>query len=92
MFNNKKGQVWAYALMLGLTIIILALALAPAANNFISSTMNETTGDLVGLDCSNESISNFDRAACVVTDYSIFYFIGGLILIGGIVVTARIIF
>lgn len=91
---NKKGQtgVWAYSMMLGITIIILAMALAPVGRDFVASTMNETVGDLAGLDCNNSSISNFDKGACVVTDFSVFYFFGGVIFLGGLVITSRIIF
>ena len=90
---NKQGQVgsWAYGLMLGLTIIVLALALAPAGKSFIDSAMNQSTADFIGLDCSNSSISNFDKGTCTITDFSLAYFFGGLLLIGGAVITARII-
>lgn len=89
---NQKGQIWGYSLMLGLVIIVLALALAPAGRDFVSSAMNQTVGDTLGLDCTNESISNFDKGACVVTDFSQAYFFGGLILIGGAIVVSRIVF
>jgi len=94
---NRKGQVAIYGLMLGLTIFILALALAPAGNQFIGSAMNTTWTDSnnvtsVGLDCTNSSISNFDKATCVVTDFSLPYFFGGLLFIAGAIITARIIF
>lgn len=87
---NKSGSMRIYGLMLGVTIIILALALAPAGQEFIESAMNSSSTDHVGLDCNNSTISNFDKATCAVTDYSLFYFFGGLIFIGGAVVTARI--
>lgn len=89
---NKKGQVWGYSLMLGLTIIILALALAPIGQQFIGSAMNTSTSDFIGLDCDNSSISNFDKGTCVITDFSLVYFFGGLILIGGGIIVSRIIF
>lgn len=89
---NNKGQVLFYGLMLGLVIIVLALALAPAVVNQVNSARNATVGDTIGMDCANESISNFNKAACVATDVSIFYFIGGLIFIAGAIITARIIF
>lgn len=78
--------------MLGLTIIILALALAPAGRDFIGSARNVSVGDTLGLDCDNSSISNYDKGACVITDFSLFYFFGGLIFIGGAVLGSRIIF
>ena len=89
---NKKASIVIYGMMVGLTIIVLALALAPAGKEFISSTMDAPTEDTLGLDCANESISNFDKAACTVTDFSLFYFFGGLIFIAGVIVTSRIMF
>jgi hypothetical protein len=46
----------------------------------------------IGLDCNNDSISNFDKATCVITDFSLVYFFGALILIGGAVIIAKIAF
>ena len=89
---NKKGQTVFYGIMLGLVIIITALALAPAVSEFTGNARNATVGDTLGMDCSNASISNFQKAACYTTDLTLFYFIGSLILIGGAVITARIIF
>ena len=89
---DKLGQVWGYSMMLGLTVIILALALAPAGNVFIQSAMNASVGDTLGLDCNNSSISNFDKGTCVITDFSLFYFFGGIIFIGGAIIGSRILF
>ena len=89
---NNRAQVWGYTLALGLIIIILALALAPAGQSFVNDAMNSTVGDTLGLDCSNTSISSFDKGTCVVTDFSIAYFFGGLIFIGGSVVVAKLVF
>lgn len=84
---NKKGSVLIYGLMLGLVVIITALALAPSVQDSTDEARNSTN-----LDCSNDSISNFDKAACIATDLSLFYFIGALILIGGTIVGAKLIF
>ena len=89
---NNRGQVWAYGFMLGICIIILALALAPTGKQFVDDARNTTTEDRVGLDCSNDSISNFDKATCVITDFSLPYFFGALIFIGGAVIIAKIAF
>jgi len=78
---NKKGQVWAYSLMLAIVLLVLSLALAPAGKKFVDDAMNESTGDFIGLDCSNENITNFAKGACTITDFSLFYFFGGIILI-----------
>ena len=81
---NNRGQVIFYGFMLGLTILVLALGLAPAVKQQIDSTRNvNTTEGGAGLDCENASISNYNKAACVVTDLTIFHFIGGLIFIAG---------
>jgi hypothetical protein len=55
-------------------------------------TNNITAPLRYGLDCSNSSISSFDKATCYVVDLNIFYFIAGLIFIGGAFVTSKIIF
>ena len=90
---NKKGQVgvWAYALMLSIVVVVLALALTPAGNEFVANARNVTTADAIGLDCNNASISNFVKGACVITDFSQVYFFGGLILIGVGIITSRVI-
>lgn len=88
---NKKGQVFFYTLMLALVVIILALALAPSGQQFVNDAMNQSTADAIGLDCSNSSISNFDKGACVVTDFSVFYFFGGLIFIAGAIALAKVV-
>jgi hypothetical protein len=89
---NKSGQVIFYGLMLGMCIIILALALAPVLMDTTNSARNETVGDTYGLDCNNESISSFDKVSCYAADLTPFYFIGSLIFIGGIVLISKIIF
>jgi len=88
---NKNGQgTWAYGMMLGLVIIILALSLSSTGQEFINNAMNATVGDTIGLDCGNATISNFDKGTCVITDFSTAYFFGGLIFIGGVVVVAKL--
>jgi len=84
---NKHGQVIAYTMMLGTCIIILALALAPVLKERIDETRNASN-----LNCSSATISDYDSATCIVTDFSLFYFVGGLIFIAGAVITARILF
>lgn len=89
---NTKGQTVFFLFMLSLVIIILALALAGPLKELVDNARAPTSGDTLGLDCDNASISSFDKAACVTTDISIFYFIGGLIFITGIIISAKIIF
>lgn len=92
MVLNKNGQVFFYSLMLGILIIVIALALAGPVKDTVDSARNLTTDEgQTGLDCTNSSISNFDRATCVVADLTIFHFIGGLIFIAGAVIIARLV-
>lgn len=88
---NNKGQVMFYGFMLGLVILILALALSPSVRDFTTSAMNQTAGDVVGLNCSNTT-DNFIKVTCLATDLTLFYFIGILIFMAGAIVTAKIMF
>lgn len=88
--GSKKGQVVFYSLMLGITVLVLALALAPAGKTFVDDAMNSTTGDFIGLDCDGTT-NNFVKGTCVITDFSLFYFFGGIILIGLGVIGANIV-
>ena len=85
MLKNKKGSVLIYLMMLGFLVILLALYLAPA----ILQVTNEARADVTGLNCSSADISNYDKATCIVTDASMFYFIGSLIFVGGLIITAK---
>ncbi len=89
---NKSGSVVIFALMLGMVIIILALALAPVLQDSVNEAMNQSNGDKHGLDCGNESISSFDKAGCIAVDLSFFYYIGALIFISGLIITAKVTF
>ena len=92
MWKQKKASITLYSIMLALTIIILALALAGPIRESTDNARNQTDGDTIGMDCGNESISDFTKAACVATDINLFYFIGGLIFLAGVIISARIIF
>lgn len=89
---NSKGSVVIYFLMLSVVIIVTTLALAPAGKQIIGEAMNASVADKIGMDCGNVSIDNFTKAACVVTDFSFFYFFASLIFISGAIITSRIIF
>jgi len=88
--KSIKAQTKIYAMCVGLVIIILALALAPVISNTTERARNVTVGDTIGMDCTNDSISNFQKAGCVVVDLNGFYFVGTLILIGGGFIAMRI--
>ena len=89
VYLNDKGQVFFFALMLGVVIIILALAFAPVLKSFNDEARNVSSDTRVGLDCGNQSISDFNKAQCTIQDISLPYFIIGVIALGGIVLTAK---
>ena len=87
---NKKGQVIFFSMMMTVVIIVLALALASPTKTFTDGARNTT--DVLGgqgLDCSNASISSYDKGACILTDLSLPYFILGLIGIGAAFMGAK---
>lgn len=88
---NNKGQMIIYAFMLGIVVIVLALALGSPVKEAVDNARNSTVGDTIGMDCGNESISNFQKAGCLASDLSIFYFIGTLIVIAGGLLGAKVI-
>lgn len=89
---QRKGQAVFLSLMLGIVILVLALAFAPALRQFTSEARAPTTTTSVGLDCSNSSISDFDKSTCVLVDLNLPYFILGVIGIAFIVILAKIAF
>jgi len=89
---NNNGQVFFYTLMLGILVIVIALALAGPVKDIVDSARNQTTDEgQLGLDCSNSSISTYDKGACIISDLSIFHFISSLIFIAGAVITAKLV-
>jgi len=91
---NIKGQVFMMTLMLGLVVLLLAVALAGPLSERITAVRNTTydSGTSTGMDCANVSISNYQKAACTATDVTIFYFIGAMIFIAGAIIVAKVAF
>jgi len=82
---NKKSQIIFFAFMMAIVIIVLALGL-------IYSVKEAKDNARTSLDCTNTSISDYDKATCLITDISLPYFIGGLFALAGLIIGARIIF
>ena len=89
--DNCGSATIIYGMMIGILVILLALYLAPAVSDFNKIAMNSTDGDTIGLDCDNSSISNYDKATCIVVDLNLFWFIGALLFIGGAFFSIKII-
>jgi hypothetical protein len=90
---NSKGQVVLFSLMMGLILIILAIAFTSPLTQYIGGFRNTTNdiGEFSGLDCDNSSISDFQKATCLISDLTVPYFIGIVLALAGIVIGARII-
>ena len=89
---NRKAQIPIYGLMLGITIMILGLALATATFESTNTARGNSTANFIGLNCDNTNLSTFDQGTCLFVDFSGFYFLAAVIFIGGAVVTAKIVF
>ena len=76
---NKSGIVFLYRLMLGITIIILGIALASPTKTVIDEVMTDFS-------CSAPA-SDFVQAACIGVDIIKFMFVGGVIFIGFLIMT-----
>jgi hypothetical protein len=81
MVLNNKGQVWMYTLMLGITIIVLGLALAGPTKDIINQVMSDLT-------CS-DPYDNYIQGACWYMDFQKPLLIGGIIFAGIAIVAAR---
>lgn len=88
---NKHGAVFFLKMMIAIVVIILALAFAPVVKQFADTARNSTTETQIGLDCSNSSISDFDKANCLYVDYQQPLFIGFLVFLAGAIIVARLI-
>ena len=88
---NNKGQVFFYTFMIGITIIVLALAFAFPVKQATETARGNSTGDFTGLNCSSPPDA-YHRAACLITDITMPYFIIGLLAIGGAVIGAKVLF
>lgn len=90
---DRLGQAFFLTLMIGICVIILALAFAPVVNEFNDDARNTTASDgNVGLDCANTSISDFQNAACISNDITSASFVGLLLALGLAIVVGKVVF
>lgn len=71
MFKSKKAQVSLINAMLGLMLFIALIQLI----NPIKDTITDAR-DVSNLDCDNTSITTGNKGTCVVTDWTLFGFVG----------------
>ena len=80
---NSKGQIIMFGFMLMVVIFILALGFSGMLRQSSDSARTD-------MDCTNSSIPDSTKAGCYATDLTPAYFILGIIAIGGVVLTAKI--
>jgi len=87
MAINKHGQVALVGLMIGIIIFMLAMVFIDPLTDVISETRAVTQ-----LDCDNASISDGQKATCLIVDLILPYFIAMVIAVGGGYLGARIMY
>lgn len=90
VLDNRRGQIIFYTLMLFAIIVVIAMALVPVVKNTVDDARNVTSDTQVGLDCGNESISDYQKGQCMLTDLATPYFFFGLLGIAALVVGAKV--
>ena len=80
---NKRGITFFYTLCLGITIIVLGLALAYPIKQSVDISRDN-------MNCTSESLSIYDEATCTGLDLLKPLITGGIILIGVACITAKI--
>lgn len=95
---NNKGLITAlFTIMLGVVIIILALAFAPALNNSINDVRNQTSENSLTLNCfsgdgvKNNTLNDYEEANCIASDLITPAFIFVLIGVAGVIIGAKLI-
>jgi hypothetical protein len=81
---NKKGSPSFVYFMISILFFLLGLVLAPALNEVIQG---DDVRNSTQLDCSNESISNQNKAICYQVDTFPPLLIGILFGFGGLILT-----
>ena len=78
MDMNKKSQMLVLKLMVGIIIFIIVMIMIQP----VKESVVEVTNSTVGLNCTSPTISTEYKAACIVTDFLLFYIIGAAISVG----------
>lgn len=80
---NKAGQ----AIFVGIMTMIMVLIVMISFTGPIKDQV-ELARDASHLDCGNSSITTGTKATCIVTDFTLFYYIGVGIAVGAASITA----
>ena len=71
MALNKKSQLFILRMMIGIVVFIAIVIMIQPTKEVIDTAMNDTD-----FNCSADNLTTANQAACVVTDFSLFYMIG----------------
>ena len=91
VFMNNRGQAIFYTFMIAIVVVLLAMSLSPIVGSFVNDARGPSSETAVGLDCSNESISDYQKSQCVLTDAATPYYFYGMIAIGLLIIGAKVI-
>jgi len=80
---NKRGFAVFFSLMIGVLFFILGLALAPSISKAAGESMSTSE-----LNCSNDSISQQDKAVCTQIDLMTFLYTGFIFGLAGFVLAS----
>jgi len=89
---NNSGQAIFFTFMIAVVVIVLAIAFAYPLKQHYENVMGANTDTNAGLDCQNSSISEFQKAQCIITDASMPFFIFALLGIAGLIIAAKVVF
>ena len=81
---NNKGQAIFAGIMIFIMVFITVVILIEPIKDQITISR-----DVTHLDCDNASITTGQKATCVVTDFTLFYFVGMGIAAGAAYLTGR---
>lgn len=88
---NNRGQLTTFfvTLMIGLVVIIIAMAFAPLLQQMITGAAQNSTSTTLGLNCTSP-VDSYRQGTCMISDISLPAFIGALIFAGGAIIGARL--
>lgn len=86
---NNNGQVVVFTLMVAVCIFILALAFIFPVKE---ATTNAMAASDTGMNCTSSLITTYTKAACLVSDITLPYFIAAILALGGAIAGAKLLF
>jgi hypothetical protein len=89
---NNKGQTVIYTLMLAAVVVLFVIGIAPTLKIFTENARAPTSDTAVGLDCANNSISDFDKASCTMVDINFPFVILSMLALAGVIIGAKVMF